>query len=204
MAFSLAATQRDVVQQIDRLLKILADMPITSQSRYALAEIVLIRAASVFEGAIADLAYKVACGATFPDGSLDKVLVQSRSMSAARASMKTEGGNKQVSKDYLKWTRATYIADSVKGVLDHQAHYIETCRRFGSDIAEIFEVRNYAAHKNNSSRKNYLKWVKIQYGQERRIQLGYFLLTKNLSPIPNIERYLSTIRVILKDIVTGP
>ena len=85
MAFSLAATQRDVVQQIDRLLKILADMPITSQSRYALAEIVLIRAASVFEGAIADLAYKVACGATFPDGSLDKVLVQSRSMSAARA-----------------------------------------------------------------------------------------------------------------------
>jgi len=89
-------------------------------------------------------------------------------------------------------------------VLDPTSHYVDTCQRVGPTIAEIFEVRNHAAHKNSSSRMNFQKWVKAQYGQERQLQLGYFLLTRNLAPTSNIERYLTSIRVIIRDLVSGP
>lgn len=197
-------TRREVNTQLDRLLRILADMPGTALSRYALSEIVLIRAASIFEEALAAVAYKVACGAQFPGGATDKVVVASRSLTGAKTSMRLEGGARATPKDFLKWTRATYISDSVRGVLDPASHYLNTCQRFGSTIAEIFEVRNHAAHKNSSSRRNFLKWVKVQYGQERNVQLGYFLLTRNLDPTPNIERYLTSIRVVVTDLVSGP
>ena len=204
MPFSLPATEREVNSQLDRLASILADMPATALSRYALAEIVLIRAASVFEDALAKLAYKLSCGAEFPDGTTDKIIVQSRSLIGARMAMRSEGGTRTVLKDYLKWTKSSHIAGSVNGVLDPQGHYVKTCQQFGSPIAEIFEVRNHAAHKNAGSRKNYLKWVKAQYGQERNIQLGYFLLTQNFSPMPNISRYISSIRIMVGNIVSGP
>ena len=71
MPFSLAASEREVAAQLERLKRILTDMPQTAQSRYALSEIVLIRAASLFEEAIAAVAYKTACGASFPGGSVD-------------------------------------------------------------------------------------------------------------------------------------
>lgn len=204
MSFSLVVTQGEVISQLDRLSRILADMPATAMSRYALSEIVLIRAASIFEESLASVAYKLACGAQFPDGNCDNFIAQSRSLAGARTSMRLEGGARATPKEYLRWTRATYISDSVRGVLDPASHFVATCQRFGPAIAEIFEVRNHAAHKSSTSRKNYMKWVKNQYGQERNIQLGYFLLTSNLVPIPNIERYLTSIRVIIDDLISGP
>ena len=179
-------------------------MPATALSRYALSKIVLIRAASIFEESLAAVAYKLACGAQFLDGTCDNVIAQSRSLAGARTNMRLEGGARATPKDFLKWTRVAYISNAVRGVLDSASHYVATCQRFGPAIAEIFEVRNYAAHKNSSSRKNYVKWVKGQYGQEREIQLGYFLLTKNLVTTPNIVRYLTSIRVIVGDLVAGP
>lgn len=204
MAFSLAATERELNVHLDRLHRILNDMPSTALSRYALAEIVLIRAASLFEGALATLAYKLACGAQFPSGNPDLVLVQSHSLSSAQMSMRLEGGARADPKLNLKWTRSRFIIQSVSGVLDPAGHYVQTCQKFGSVIAEIFEVRNHAAHKSGSTREKYLKWVRIQYGHERNLQLGYFLLTQNLSPTPNIIRYLRSIRVVIADIANGP
>jgi hypothetical protein len=204
VAFSLVTTEKSVNLHLDRLERILADMPATALSRYALAEIVLIRAAFIFEEAVANLAYKLACGAPFPTGAPDGVLVHSNSLAAARMSMRMQGGIRIIPKDQLKWTRVRYISQSVAGVLDPASHYLSTCTKFGVTIAEIFEVRNHAAHKSSSTRRNYLKWVKNQYGQERNLQLGYFLLTQNLSPVANINRYITSIRVIVHDIAAGP
>lgn len=203
MAFSLASTQTEVNRQIDRLSRILEDMPVTVESRYALSEIVLIRGASIFEEALASIAYKLACGAVFPDGSPDRILVNSRSLVAARNTMRTEGGSRTPPKDFLRWTKARHVAESVRGVIDPTSRYMTTCTRFGSIIAEIFEVRNHAAHKNSSSRRKYMKWVKQQYGQERNIRLGYFLLTRKISATPNVERYLTSIKVIVSDLAAG-
>jgi hypothetical protein len=179
-------------------------MPATAASRYALSEIVLIRATSVFEAALANFAYKLTCGALFPDGSADVILMPARSLDSARVSMQLEGGARTVPKSYLKWTKVKFIGESIKGVLDPSCHYYETCQRFGSSIAEIFEIRNHAAHKNKSSRAGYQKWVKQQYGQERNIQLGYFLLSTNFVSVPNIVRYITTIKIIVDDIAKGP
>lgn len=204
MNLSLAATRRDVNAQLERLLEILGDMPSTAPSRYALSEIVLIRGAAIFEGALAAIAYKIACGATFENGKLDAVLVTSRSMEKARATMLNEGGALIQPKQWLKWTRAKYISKSVKGVLDPSSHYVTTCQNFGLQISDLFDARNYASHKTASSRQRYMSLVRRQYGHDRRIQLGYFLLTKNLNPTSNIDIYIRSINIIVNHIVAGP
>lgn len=204
MAFSLPATKREVHTRLNQLSRILDDMPATALSRYALSEIVLIRACSIFEFALANMASKIACAGPFENGKTDAVILRCRSLEHARQSMLSEGGVRVPPKSNLKWTRASYINESVTGVIEPASHFVSRCRAYGSQIAEIFEVRNHAAHKNSSSRKKYLKWVKAQYGHERNLQVGYFLLTVNLSPTPNIKRYIRTIGIIVDDIVAGP
>jgi len=203
MSFSLERTNNKVKADIGRLRQILDDMPMTANSRYALAEIVLIRASAVFEDALAEIAYKLACGAEFRNGRSENLSAVHRSRISARIAMLCDGGAKATPANYLKWTKAKYIGQSVKGVLDPNGPYITITRRFGQEIAEIFAVRNHAAHRNSSSRTGYMLWVKQQYGQERRLRLGYFLLTTNLRPTSNIQRYLTQILVITDDLVAG-
>lgn len=204
MALSLQATKREVETRMRQLYRILEDMPATALSRYALSEIVLIRSCSIFEAALAGLAYKIACGGVFENGDADQLLVRCRSLNHARNEMLSKCGALERPRQSLKWTKSRYIAESVDSVIHPDSHYLSRCRAFGREIAEIFEVRNHAAHKNLTSRKGFQKWVSAQYGQERNIQLGYFLLTENLSETPNLKRYLKTITIITTDIVKGP
>lgn len=204
MRLSLVATRREVDAQVSRLLSILNDMPATAASRYALAEIVLIRASAVFEAALANLAYKIACGASFENGKVDTVIIPCRSMAFARQQMLCAGGGLAKPRPWLKWTKAKFISESVQGVISPTSHFVTSCQNFGSQISDMFAVRHHVAHKNQSSRTSYMAVVKRQYGQERRIQVGYFLLTKNLSSVSNIERYLKNMSVIIDHIVSGP
>lgn len=204
MHLSLPRTAEAAAAEVKRLRQILLDMPATAPSRYALAEIVLIRAAAILERSIAELAYKIACGAIFVNGNRDNILITCRSIQSARTIMLHDNGVRPIAKSNLKWTRASSINDSVSCIIDKNSHFVLSCQRYGSHIKEIFDVRNHAAHRNSSSRKKYHDWVVQQYGQDRNIQIGYFLLTTNLNPICNIDRYLTYCTIIIDEIVAGP
>lgn len=200
MRVSLNRTRERARKEISQLRSVLADMPVTAPSRYALAEIALIRLAGVLERSIAELAYKVACGAEYGDGGREECVVTCRSLDHARQLMLSENGQKDPPRQFLKWTRAAYIAESVKSVIPNDGHFLTVCRNFGPNISEIFEIRHYIAHRNASSRRGYMKWVRQMYGQERRVQVGYFLTTLNLRPHSNIDRYLRSAELILDNL----
>jgi hypothetical protein len=203
MNLSLTKDSDRLHKEVVRLKRILNDMPSTAVSRYALAEIVLIRATAVFEDVISKIAYKLACGAQLNNGHRDSVISQCHSLSAARVSMLSAGGSLPRPKLFLKWTKASYISQSVQGVLGQDSHYLNVCRRHGAIIAEIFEVRHHAAHRNTSSKTKYMSWVRRLYGHNRRIEVGRFLITTNLTNVSRIQLYFLSMEIIINDIVSG-
>lgn len=203
MRVSLSRSEDALAKELLRLNQILLDMPKTAASRYALTEIVLIRATAVFESVIADLAYKIACGARLDSGVVDLILVPKSSLVAARNSMLTQGGVLVHPRSNLSWTRAKHIAESVKGVLDINGHFLSICRRHGPIIAEMFDVRNHAAHRNQSSRRKYMMHVHALYGHERKIEVGRFLSSTNLLTTPKVSQYFASMRAIVREIIAG-
>lgn len=196
---SLAYTQSHVDKEIAKLEAVLEELDNTSAvTKFLVAEIIVIRAASILETALAEVAYKVVAGGIYLDGTNPNLLHQSRSMAGARAAMLQIGRRKP--RQFLKWTRANYIVDSVANVIDSADNYVDVCNHFGSNIAQIFKVRNFAAHRNTSTRNEFNSVVRLVYGRKRKMQLGHFLLSRNFVPKNNISRYLVEIRVIVNDL----
>ena len=199
MAPSLANTRQRVDNEIQRLETILGGMTgIPANLQYFVAEIVLIRTASILEIAITEIAYKVAAGASYLDGSVPTLLINCRSISGAKTAMLTVGHAKP--KQNLKWTRARFITESVRNVIGPNDNFCVTCTNFGSQISEIFKVRNFAAHRNKTSRSEFHQVIRAVYGHDLSSQLGYFLLSSNYVPVPNLRRYLVQTRVIINDL----
>jgi hypothetical protein len=104
-------------------------------------------------------------------------------------------------KSNLKWTRAKFIKESVSQTINSADNYVAVCDMFGSEIAEIFSVRNHAAHRSPSSRQEFNAVVQRVYGRSRNISLGTFLISPQIVVMPNLPRYIGEIRVIVKEIV---
>lgn len=199
MAPSLANTQRRVDSEIQKLETIVMGMTgIPASLQYFVSEITLIRAASILEIAIAEIAYKIAAGASYLDGSAPTRLVNCKSISGARTAMLTVGHARP--KQNLNWTRSHFIAESVRHIISPNDNFCKTCTNFGSQIAEIFKVRNFAAHRNKTSRVKFHEVVRTVYGRDLSLQLGHFLLSSNHVPTPNLRRYLIQTRVIVNDL----
>lgn len=203
MAFSLERSRAKAHTDIAKLRAILGDMPATAQSRYALAEIVLIRCAAILENSTAEIAYKICCGAEYRNGLTENIATRCTSLSNARGTLLSENGTRTSPKANLKWTKGADIVRSTKSIIDETGAFATAARQHSAIIAEIFDVRHFAAHRNASSRAKFKMRVRQVYGQNRNIQIGYFLLSVNLRPMSNLERYLRTVPVIIDDLTSG-
>ena len=184
------------VSKLETILKGFQDIPVNFQ--YLISEVILIRVASLLEFGIAEVSYKIASGSLYLDGSVPKIIVPCRSMQAARTAMLLHG--RKSPKNHLKWSRSKFIREAVENVIDPQDHFVITCTNFGAIISEIFKVRNFAAHRTTSSKTEFREVVKTIYGRERKVQLGYFLLTENYVSVPNLTRYLIESRVVINEL----
>lgn len=197
---SLRVTQERAEKSINRLLIVRNDMrDLPARTQYLLAEILLIRLASVLEDFISESALKIACGTVYIDGSTAALRYQARSMADARNAMLTRNRARTVPN--LRWTRAKYIRESVQHVIEPFDHFVETCEHFGATWAELFKVRTFAAHRSTSSRENFKSVIRNTYGQMRKMELGQFLLSPQWVERPNIDRYALTAQVFVKQLV---
>ncbi len=197
---SLEVTRRRATGEIDKLFDAL-HLSANSDTRLRshIAEMALIRLASILEISIAEISYKICCGASYLDGTEPKIFEKYRSMAAARTAML--GKDRKKMRQSLKWNRSKEIRDSVCFVIDKSDAFIKTTENHGATISEIFTVRNYAAHRSQSSRTHYKKVVKNIYGTDRLIPLSNFLLSSKLVSKPNIDRYLASSNALIKSYV---
>jgi hypothetical protein len=162
------------------------------------AEIVLLRLFSLFENLIVSVSLKLACGATYVDGSNPTLLVRARSSKHALTLFQTYGRNKQ---RLLQWSKAADIKENLRYVINYTDNIATVVDRNGVLIDELRRIRNRIAHNNVKARKNYREVVRRYYGAfMNHVTPGILLLTPRIRP-PLLEQYIRQERILVKDIV---
>lgn len=160
------------------------------------AELVMMRLFDDFQEAIAGIAFRLACGTAYADGTRPTLLTApAKSTAQARSLYETFGRTKP---QYAKWSKAGYINDTTKYVLEPSDPFTVACSAHGNVIAEMQSVRNRIAHANAKSRAGYAQVVKQRYGATRNnVSPGTLLISSRFSPVL-LEQYLISCRVIAK------
>lgn len=182
--------------------KILSMNTLEIKFQYFISELVMMRLFSIVEASIAEIAYKLATGAKYSNGNSPLLLVSPcPSMNAAKIKMRNENrGGRTVD---LKWSKASYIKQSIRYVLDDTDCFARNIDNHGIIISEMSKVRNFIAHKNPNSKDGYKSVLRQKYGAHPKLQVGAFLLSTKRTPTSNLEIYIKTSRIFLKDISTG-
>ncbi|BAU55585.1 hypothetical protein [Mucilaginibacter gotjawali] len=166
-----------------------------------ISEIIMLRLFSIVEISIEEVALKLACGAKYKNGTPPIVLLRCRSMQDAHVNMLTH--NRRRASRYLKWTKASYIRDSIQFVLNITDCFYSNIQIHGNIINEMRIVRNHVAHRSTSTKNEYLNLLRSRYGGNPNLTLGAFLISKTRNPISNIEYYIRAAKIVLNDITKG-
>lgn len=190
------------LNQISLLEKYVLSMnTIEVKFQYFISELVMLRLFAIVETSIAEIAYKLATGATYLNGNPPKLLVSPCvSIKAAKHNMRTL--NRRTTTD-LHWRKASDIKDNIKHLLDSSDYFAQNIDKYGSIFSEMRIVRTYIAHRNTGSRKKFKSVIRQIYGANLRLQVGAFLISKKRKPMANLEKYIKTSRIFLNDIAIG-
>lgn len=165
----------------------------------ALAELLLIRLFDDLQDAISGAAYRLACGTSYVDGTTPNLLTPAaRSATSARTLFENHG---RARPKYVKWSKATFIKDTVRHVIDASDPFMAACDRHSLRLSEMQVIRNRIAHKNSVSRASYDTVLRRYYGAApQNVNPGLLLITPRLSPTL-LQVYLTTTRIVVRDCV---
>jgi hypothetical protein len=160
------------------------------------AEILLVRLFDDLQGSLSGIAYRLACGAAYLNGTPSTLIApQARSASAARALFETYNRPKS---QYCRWSRTEFIKESTKHVLSPGATFIVACDQHALIIAEMQAVRNRIVHKNARTKQTFDSILRRHYGgTPRGVSPGALLLSNRIAP-SLLHTYLVGSRVLLR------
>ena len=169
--------------------------------QFAIAEVLVLRTYAIYEGSISALAYKLASGAKYLNGKRPALTVVSRSQDAARKMMLNHGRKNK--KDYLKWSTIKSIKESAGRIIDLTDPYFQNLQPYASIINEMRRVRNFVAHKNSTSRKDFKNVIREQYGVDRKYSAGKFLLANGGNGRKHLDRYIRSTNILIRAAASG-
>lgn len=169
--------------------------------QHLVSEIIMLRLFTVFEECVADIAYKLAAGATYINGNTPNIITQASTVSASRGLFLSYGRSKPVQN--LKWTKSRYIKESVCNVIPITEPYILKAQIHGAIIDEMRKVRNGLAHNTSTAKQDFKEIIRQTYGANITISIGAFLSSTRRTPISNLSRYIASTRIVLKDLANG-
>lgn len=200
MPASLGTTLNGSMRSLSRTETLLNEALTLPASLQRIAgEILLLRAATILENAIADAIRKLICGATYIDGTQTANMITARSIAHADDLIRTYGRKKPAG--YTKWLFIPSIKEGVKFILVNQEHCIDVLDKFSNEINDIRVIRNHIAHNNGGTKKEYRKIIDSYYGSNiRLLPCGTMLMSKNISSQTMIRRHIVAVRAIVRDI----
>ena len=169
--------------------------------QHFIAEMIMLRLFSIFEDSVSEIAYKLASGAIYVNGSQPNLNSQAGSMAGARGLFLSHGRPRPVQN--LKWTKARYIRESVQHVISNTDPFVNSAQRNGNIIEEMRKVRTMLAHNTSSARSGFKTVIRLTYGANVSITPGAFLSTTRRAPICNLDRYLASTKIVLEDMASG-
>jgi hypothetical protein len=169
--------------------------------QYFISEMIMLRLFALFEEGVAEIAYKLASGAEYLNGTLPTLTVRANSVSGARSNFLTHGFTKP--KQNLKWTKAKYINESVQNIIPASEKYIINVRIHGASIDEMRKVRNVLAHNTSSAKTDFKQVIHTTYGANIPMNVGAFLASTRRQTPCTLTRYIASVKIILKEIASG-
>jgi hypothetical protein len=196
----LAPDHASFIYETDRLIALLASIAdISPNHQKLIAEIMLIRLSFLLENHLKLIFAKLSCGATYIDGSAPMLLVPYRSMAAALAAMQNLNRPRP---RYLIWNDGSEIRENIVHVINTNDACNVVLRTYAPYLTELRYVRNYIAHRNEGSRKNFRSVVRRFYGAVvPGVTSGTLLLSERASKPPLVEVHIRTSRVLIKDLL---
>lgn len=160
------------------------------------AELVMMRLFDDFQEAIAGVAFRLACGTPYADGTAPVLLTTpAKSTSSARDLYENHDRTKP---QRVKWSKVTFINDTTRHVLDPGNPFVLACNANATIISEMQAVRNRIAHANANSRSAFSLVVQRRYGARlNNVSPGMLLLTSRFTPTL-LEQYVGTCRAIIR------
>jgi hypothetical protein len=190
-----AARQIDVLHDYYR-----SSCRLEPKLQYLIAEVITLRLFAILEDGISEIAYKLAAGAIYLSGRNPRLFIQSKSLAMARDNMINYNRPRGIQ---LRWSKASYIKESVKYVIDPSEDFVNTASIHTGIINEMRVVRNFIAHRNYTSRKEFRLIINQRFGTELKISIGPFLLSTKRVSRPIIDEYLIQTKIILNDFAKG-
>ncbi|WP_139019151.1 hypothetical protein [Acidovorax radicis] len=199
---NLAATVNVAEAQIAKLQKYRIEAScLDAKYQHIISEMIMLRLFSVFEDAVAEIAFKIVAGAIYTNGKIPAVSIKARRFSESRALLLTYGRSKPESN--LKWTKAQYIKQSVEYIISVNESYIVNAQAHGQIIDEMRRVRNFLAHNTKTAKADFKVIVRQTYGANVSISVGAFLTSTRRSNISNIEKYMTASKAIISSLARG-
>lgn len=185
-----------------RLINLLASTSTLAPAhRKVIAEIALLRLAILIENSMKSVFCKLSCGATYIDGSVPQLLVQTKNIPAAVSAMQRL--NRPKFRYSLPWNDGAEIRTNIQFVIDSMDRCHSDLRNHASFLTEIRWLRNHIAHRNDNTRANFAKLIRRYYGARvSGVTCGNLLVSPRVSPArPLLEVYIITAIVMIRDIV---
>ena len=199
---SLADDHTAFARETTRLTEILTSTALLAPAhRKFIAEIAMLRLAILVENSMRSVFCKLVCGATYIDGSAPIVLAQQRNIPAAISAM--QNFNRPKFRYSLPWNDGAEIRDNIRFLIDPADQCHQQLRNYASFLTEVRYLRNHIAHRNQNSRKNFVKLIRKYYGARvPGVTCGNLLVSPRVSPRrPLLVTYLVTANVMMKDVV---
>ena len=162
---------------------------------------IMLRLFAMFEDCVAEIAYKIVAGATYSNGVQPVLQVKAKSIGGSRALFLNHNRPKPIQN--LKWTKARFIKESIQYVIPLTEKYFTNVQIHAALIDEMRKVRNVLAHNTSSARAEFRDVVRISYGANISITVGAFLCSTRRAQKCNLDKYISSMRIILNDIAKG-
>ena len=198
----LSITLRNATEVVDKLQKYKSESEnLEAKYQHFISEMIMLRLFATFEKTVAEMAFKLAAGASYLNGTLPNLTIRANNMNASRGLFLAHGRAKP--RQNLQWTKAKYIKESVQFVIPVSEQFIKYAQIHGSSISEMRKVRNVLAHNNFKAKKDFNTVVRQIYGANIGISIGAFLATTRRSPISNLNRYIATTKIIIQDMAKG-
>jgi len=172
-----------------------------SKYQYFIGAMIMLRLFAIFEDCVAEIAYKIAAGATYSNGAQPVLQVKAKSIGGSRALFLNHNRTKPIQN--LKWTKARFIKESIQYVIPLTEKYFTNVQIHAALIDEMRKVRNVLAHNTSSARAEFRDVVRILYGANINITVGAFLCSTRRTSKSNLDKYISSMRIILNDIAKG-
>ncbi len=201
---SIAGIYNKAMYDISRLdLYIQKSKHLQPDIRGYVVEILMLRLFSVLESSVREIAFRVACGAPYRNGSSSSPIVVCATLNDAFNNFKTYNRRKSLS--HLKFTNVSSTNDTIKHIIDTSEPFRVKLSAYGVRFEEMRKVRNHIAHHYKNTYTEYRSVICARFGAFKKIRPAVFLNSQisSTNRMTFIEEYLKITKALINDITAG-